>query len=208
MPEEPSSTDPGSTHRLLRASQDGDRAALAELLQRYLPVVRGFVRRRMSPLLHARESESDVLQSVCADLLAASEIGFTDESGFRKWLCTAALNKLRHHDRHFRAQKRDAAREQPFPSDGDVAAAATASRSPSGEVAARERRARLEEAMGKLPEHYREIVRLVRMEGLSYRDAAHATGRSEDSVRNVLARALMRLAAVLDPDPGQPGADS
>lgn len=205
MPDRQVPREPVPTPRLLRASQQGDRAALAELLQRYEPVVRAFVRRQMGPLLSAKESESDVLQSVCADLLAAPEIAFTDEPGFRDWLCAAALNKLRHHGRDFRAKKRDAGREQALPSDGDVAAAGPAARSPSGELHARERRARIEQALAQLPEHYRDVVRLIRLEGHSYQEAAAATGRSEDSVRNILARALTRLAELLDPEEDGPG---
>jgi RNA polymerase sigma-70 factor (ECF subfamily) len=193
-----SSPRPDDTPDLLRASQTGDAAAIAELLRRHLPGVAGFVRRRMGPLLDQRESQADVLQSVCADLLATPGLAFADEVALRKWLYAAALNKLRNHRRRFRTQKRDAGREQPLPTDGDVAAAGAVPATPSGELVARERAERLEHALAQLPAHYREVFRLARVDGLSYAQVAAATGRTEDSVRNVLARALTRLAELLE----------
>jgi DNA-directed RNA polymerase specialized sigma24 family protein len=95
----------------VRASQAGDRAALEELLRRYLPGVRAFVRLRMGQRLRERESGSDLVQSVCTDLLTAHGLVLENEHGFRNWLYVAAMNKLRNHDRWFNAQKRDVARE-------------------------------------------------------------------------------------------------
>jgi RNA polymerase sigma-70 factor (ECF subfamily) len=193
-----------SSPRLLRASQEGDREALAELLRRHLPGVRAFVRLRMGPLLRARESGSDLVQSVCADLFSARGVAFADEPAFRGWLYAAALHKLRNHERHFLAQKRDAGREQPLvtgsgsAADGDLEQCYATVLSPSRVAIARERIARLEQAFDDLPEHYREVVTLARVAGLTYEQIAEATGRTADSVRNVLARALNRLAELLD----------
>jgi RNA polymerase sigma-70 factor (ECF subfamily) len=183
---------------LVRASQEGDRAALGELLRRYLPGVRAFVRLRMGPELRARESGSDVVQSVCADLLTARDVVIDDEVKFRNWLYVAALNKLRSHGRTLHAQKRDPGREAALPSGDDVAACYASVLSPSGQLIANERIAQLEAAFDQLPEHYREVVTLARIAGLTYAQIAAATGRTEDAVRNILARALNKLAALLE----------
>lgn len=169
-----------------------------------MPVVQEYLRVRMSPRLRALESESDVLQSVCGDVLAMPGIAFDDEEGFRRWLCAAVLNKVRNHDRHFHAQRRDARRAEPLPSDGELPAEKPAAASPSRELIDRERNDRLHAALQKLPEHYQEIVRRVRFDGLSYEEAAAATGRSVASVRNILARAITRLAGLLDTGRGDP----
>ncbi len=185
--------------RLLRASQEGDRAALAELLGRYLPRVRAFVRLRMGPLLRARESGSDLVQSVCQDLFSAHGVAFADEAALRAWLYAAALNKLRNHERHFRAQKRDGARDEPLATSGssDLESCYASVLTPSRVAMARERLARLELAFDALPEHYREVVTLAKVAGLTYDQIASATGRTSDSVRNILARALNKLALLL-----------
>lgn len=183
---------------LLRASQNGDREALGELLRRLLPGVRAFVRLRMGPDLRARESGSDIVQSVCADLLAGEGLVFEDEAKLRNWLFCAALNKVRSHGRSLKAQKRDPALEVPLASHDDVGACYARVLSPSGQLMARERIARLEAAFDDLPEHYREVVTLARVAGLTYAQIAASTGRTEDAVRNILARALNRLAARLE----------
>lgn len=194
---------PSDAPRLLRASQAGDRDALAKLLQRYLPRVRAFARLRMGPALRARESASDLVQSVCTDLFSSHGIAFADEAALRAWLYTAALNKLRNRERHFRAQKRDAAREQPLDSGDSTDAGLSLEEcyasvlTPSRVAIARERVARLEAAFDALPDHYREIVTLARIGGLTHEQIAAATGRTVDAVRNLLARALNQLAVQL-----------
>jgi RNA polymerase sigma-70 factor (ECF subfamily) len=185
---------------LVRASQAGDRAALDELLRRYVPGVRAFLRLRMGPSLRAHESAADVVQSVCVDLLSAHGLAFPDEAAFRNWLFVAAMNKLRNHDRALHSQKRDPARVEHLASNDadDLAACYARVLSPSGELMARERLLRLESAFDRLPEHYREVVALARIAGLTYEQVASATGRSADAVRNILARALNKLAVLLD----------
>src|SRR5690606_38362134 len=70
--------------------------------------------------------------------------------------------------------------------------------SPSRVAMGREQVMRLELAFDALPGHYREVVTLARVAGLSYEQIATATGRSVDSVRNILARALNKLASLLE----------
>lgn len=194
----PGADQPENLPSLLRASQHGDRQALAELLRRFLPGVRAFVRLRMGPELRAHESCSDIVQSVCGDLLSAHGLVFEGEIPFRNWLYVAALNKLRNHDRWLHTEKRDVARQTPLDDGDDLAACYASVLSPSRIAIGKERIARLESAFDQLPEHYREVVTLSRIGGLSHDEIAARTGRTPASVRNILARALNELAARLD----------
>jgi RNA polymerase sigma factor (sigma-70 family) len=157
----------------------------------------------MGPALRAREAGSDVVQSVCVDLFSAHGVTFADEAALRAWLFAAALNKLRNHERHHRAQKRDVRRERSLPDgdDGEAGASIEACYASvltgSRVVMARERVARLEAAFDALPEHYLEVVTLARIAGLTHAQIATATGRTPDAVRNILARALNKLAVLL-----------
>ena len=66
-----------------------------ERVQQYLPRLRAFVRARMSPAVRRRESCSDIVQSVCRELVEnRSRLDFPDEARFRGWLFTAALTKV------------------------------------------------------------------------------------------------------------------
>ena len=57
-----------------------------------------------------------------------------------------------------------------------------------------ERRSRLLAEMDDLPADYREVIRRVKLEEQSVAQVAAALGRSENAVKKLLARALLRLA--------------
>ena len=58
--------------------------------------------------------------------------------------------------------------------------------------------ARVERALAELPEHYREVITLSRVVGLSHKEVAESMGRSEGATRVLLHRALGELADVLE----------
>jgi hypothetical protein len=58
------------TRLWIAASCSGDAEALARLLTGFLPELRAFVRLRLGPELRARETSSDLVQSVCREVLA------------------------------------------------------------------------------------------------------------------------------------------
>lgn len=194
---------------LLRASRSGDLSALHALLQHHLPGLRAFVRVRMSPLLRARESAEDLVQSACCDLLTAlDDFEYRGEEAFRGWLYTAVWHKVLNKERAAREQKRDARREVAI--DGGSGAAPLGevyarTLTPTQECLAKERVERLEAAFDGLPEHYREVVALSRFAKLSRQEIAARLGRSEDSVRNLLHRGLAELARLLRSDESSHG---
>ncbi|MCA8975247.1 MAG: hypothetical protein KDC98_11025, partial [Planctomycetes bacterium] len=60
-----------SDHRdLVDSASHGDPQAVEELLVRHLPRLRAFVRLRSPFALRARESCSDLVQSVCREVIA------------------------------------------------------------------------------------------------------------------------------------------
>jgi RNA polymerase sigma-70 factor (ECF subfamily) len=105
----------------------------------------------------------------------------------RGWLFTVARNLWRD---HARGRAREAARvdalEMPAPADSDDAADA------------RRRVARLETALGELPEGSREVLLLVAIEGMEPSQAAAVLGLTPEATRQRLSRARTQLAAALD----------
>jgi RNA polymerase sigma factor (sigma-70 family) len=69
--------------------------------------------------------------------------------------------------------------------------------SPTQQVAGNEFLERLQGAFGALNEREREVVLLSRVVGLSRTEVAEAMGESEGAIRNLLHRALAKLAARL-----------
>lgn len=182
---------------LFARARAGETAALDELLVAYLPRLRAFVRARMDQQLRQRESCSDLVQSVCRDLMAArDQYVFRGEAEFRGWLFTAALNKVREKHRFHGAERRDARREAADA--GDLAAAYATVATPSGAAMRNEELERLEAAFEQLPEDYREVVTLTRLCGLPQQEVAALMGRSADAVQKLLGRALLKLGEILD----------
>lgn len=176
-------------------ARTGDGAALEQLLAQYLPQLHAFVRVRLGPL-RARESSMDVVQSVCRELLdVRTPFEFRGEERFRAWLFTAALNKLNDKRSFHGQQRRDVRREDPH---ADDAARLVASLlTPSVDAIGTETAEALQAALAALSEEHREVVTMARVVGLPHRVIAEVLGRSEIAVRQLLVRALLRLAAEL-----------
>jgi RNA polymerase sigma-70 factor (ECF subfamily) len=70
--------------------------------------------------------------------------------------------------------------------------------SPSGELSRAEDAAALAAAMEKLPDDYRQVIRLRHREGKSFAEIARVLERSEDAVGKLWARALQSLSRELN----------
>jgi RNA polymerase sigma-70 factor (subfamily 1) len=176
---------------------------IEQLLEQHLDGLRAFLRLRAGAALRARLGHSDLVQSVCREVLAGRErFAFQGEAAFRGWLYTAALRKLVEHDRRLHAGVRDVRREVCLDADGGADAAvlqgyATAT-TPSMVAMGREGAAKLEQAFDELSEQHREIITLSRLAGLSHAEIGAQLGKSEENCRQLLRRALLKLALALE----------
>jgi RNA polymerase sigma factor (sigma-70 family) len=158
--------------------------------------LRAFVHQKISPRLLSKESSSDVVQSVCREVLQGAQgFQYQGEAAFRGWLHQTALRKLVDHQRHFEAQKRDG---QPVAlstiSAAEFALIASGVHSPSSQAMLREDLEMLERAFARLSETDQLILRLIRVDGLSHAQVAQRLQCSEENSRKQLSRALARLA--------------
>ena len=195
----PGNLDPVSDEnvRLFDDATQGDRDALDQLLQRYLPQLHAFVHARLGPGLRARESSLDVVQSVCRQLLSAREgFDFRGEDRFRAWLFTAALNKVREKHRRLHSGKRDVGREEEG-ADDSAFAAVVHLLTPSQEAIGNETSAAVRDALAALAEEHREVITLSRLVQLPHKVIAEVMSRSEAATRQLLARAMVQLAREL-----------
>ena len=193
-------------HELFRSAAGGDAAARDELFRRHLAGLRAFVRVRIGPLLRTKESSSDLVHSVCREVLEdLSGFEYRDEAGFRHWLYRRAENKIVDRARFWRREKRDVRREVAIDADDERSREARelaeleSLYTPSRDAAAREELERVERAFTELPDDYREVISLAKIVGLPHAEIAHEMGRSEGAVRTLLSRALARLATLHEP---------
>jgi RNA polymerase sigma-70 factor (ECF subfamily) len=189
----------------IEAASKGDAAAIEALLAQYLPELRRYLARNAAPLVAARESSSDLAQSVCRDVLerlATERFSYRGEAEFRQWLFNAACLKLRARHRFWLAAKRDAGPAagsiEPDPSavEGADREPAAPVASPSAAAGLREEVERLRAALERLPANYRQVVVLAYVDGLSHREIAARLAISEANSRVLLSRALARLATL------------
>ncbi|MCC7012235.1 MAG: sigma-70 family RNA polymerase sigma factor [Planctomycetes bacterium] len=192
--------------KLAELAARGDRAALNRLLERYLPELRAFVRLRAGAVVRARESNSDIVQSTCREVLQHMErFQFPSEAAFKQWLYTTALRKIINRKDYYLAQKRDALREVPLApsstSDDEqrLMDCYRSFSSPSRHAMVKEELERVERAFEQLPEEYREVITLAHVVGLSRAEIAEHMGKSEGNVRVLLHRALAKMSAILSP---------
>lgn len=159
--------------------QQGDGEAYRELLGGLEPQVRRFLRRRFPPI-------HDV-DDVCQDVMIALHTSrHTYEPGrsFDAWFFAIATHTAID---HVRRTKRRSARET-------VALEELAEQGERGQEALGHG---LREALEALPASQREALRLVRLDGLSMKDAASRAGTTEGAMKVRAHRAFKALRSLL-----------
>ncbi len=189
----------------LAAARGGDQRALEYLFARFLPSLRAFVRLRVGQKVRARESTSDLVQSIFREVLQdLHQFVGHDEKQFKKWFFTVALHKIQSRHRFHAAERRSPEREV-RPVEPTSGAAADANLldcyasfcTPSQHAVANEEAERIETAFESMPDDYRTIVTLACIIGMTHAEIAVELERSEPAVRKLLSRARARLARLL-----------
>ena len=149
---------------------------------------------RMGPELRARMDPEDVLQEVAIEAVNSWKT-LSAEQNAGAWLVTLARRKVA---RILRDQlgvaARDPRREHAIKTDLPLADRR------SGPVTNADRKDRLElleQAMERLSEDHREVILLMKIEGMSAKEVGERMQRSENAIHLLLSRALKRLAEEL-----------
>ncbi len=174
-------------HRVIEAIRRGDRYAFTELTQRHSSWVRGVI----FGVLGDRDRLDDVAQQVW--IRVWEQIGrLRDPRQWRTWLYrmarNAAVDAGREHTRRRRLARE--VREQRV-------AGPTTESAAWRTIAQREQRTVVLDAIGSLPELYREPFVLRHLEGWNYQRIAEVMGMPVDTVETRLVRARRLLRAQL-----------
>ncbi|MCR9208702.1 MULTISPECIES: sigma-70 family RNA polymerase sigma factor [Rhodopirellula] len=191
--------------KLIADARSGDQEALGELLDSYRKFVKFLARSGLHHHLQGKADPSDLAQEVCiaAHGNMADFRGQTPEE-FAGWLRGILSNVLAMHLRKYLGtQKRDPRLEQNLNASlvnasgflqSKIAADVT---SPSQHFARNEAFLQLAEALESLPEHYREVIVLRHVEGMSFADVAKSMDKSVDSVEKLWVRGLAKLRTIM-----------
>jgi RNA polymerase sigma-70 factor (ECF subfamily) len=189
-----------SDEQIVRRYRSGDAGAASVLLDRYFPLLRARVRRRLSGKVRRRVAESDVIQDAyLAALNCIDEFEDRGEGSLRAWLIGIADHRL--HDavrRHTGTAKRSTQREVTRAGRPETAYLVAVQRTPSKVAATDEQVARIRSAMVELSADHRRVLQLALEEGLSLREVAVHMGRSREAAKKLYGRAVCRLRSLVE----------
>lgn len=177
---------------LLAAARGGDGDALAELLEAYRPYLLELARARVSPDLAPKAAPSDVVQQTVVDGWAGfAKFAGRTEADFVAWLRVILVNNVTDLAKQFKqANKRRVDREVPAADCGWDDRLPDRGNTPSWHAVRSEEQAAMFDALERLPEDHRLVVRLRHEQGLPFAEVAAQLGRSEDATRQLWCRAI------------------
>ena len=193
---------------LLHLARGGDAGALGQLLERYRPYLALLARLQIGRRLQGKADCADVVQEA---FLEASrhfaQFRGATEREFAAWLRQILAASLAHLvRRYWGTLARDVRLERTLEGDLDQSSQAldraliAVGSTPSQHVSRREQAALLTDALGRLPDDYREVILLRHGEGLTFPQVAERMGRSLDSVEKLWLRAVTRLRQTVGGD--------
>jgi RNA polymerase sigma-70 factor (ECF subfamily) len=196
-----SSRHPPGPDELLQLAQGGQRQALGPLLELYRNYLGVLARVEIGRRLQGKIDDSDLIQDTFLEAHRHFDrFRGSTEAELMAWLRQILASRLGKVARHyFGTRRRDPRLEQELVVGIDQSSQALGGglvargSSPSQQAERREQAVLLADALQRLPEHYREVIILSHLEGLSFPEVARRMGRSLDSVKNLWARALGRL---------------
>ena len=177
----------GHLAALMRTAQAGDRDAYSALLFALLPLLREAVRHRF-PFLQPHDID-DLVQDILLSL-HASRATYDPSRAFLPWLGAIARNRMADSARRYaRRRAHEVATEQPletFPAD-----AANSSATGYGDSQA------LGQAMAALSPGQRQAIELMKLQEMSLKEAAAATGMTIGALKVSVHRAMAALRKAL-----------
>ena len=185
-------TDPHAEYALLARLKNGDEAAFTALYRRHKDAVYRFA------LLYCGSpgTAADVTQDTFVHLMTKASQFDPTRGTVGSWLCGVARNVARRHLGEPREDYRDPA---VLHDDSDPQAALIETETPLERVLKNEAAEQVRAAIARLAPHYRDVLVLCEITGLSYAETAQVCGVEIGTVRSRLNRARTALASTLAP---------
>ena len=191
---------------LIQDARGGDDAALGRLLDSYCQYLTLLARVQIGRRLQGKVDPGDLVQETFLD--AHRQFGRfrgTSERELVAWLRRILAGQFALTLRRYLGTKgRDVKLERELAAEIDHSslvmdrALVAPYSTPSQQAARREQAVLLADALGQLPEDYREVIILRHLESLTFGEVAQRMGRSENSVQKLWVRALASLRRSLE----------
>jgi RNA polymerase sigma-70 factor (ECF subfamily) len=196
---------PPDPEQLIALARAGNATALGQLLESYRTYLLLLSRLQLGRRLQGKVDPADLVQET---FLAAHSHFATfrgaSEAELVAWLRQILAERLAKLVRHYYGtQRRDIRLERELEAEMEESSRllnhslAASTSTPSQKAARREQAVLLAAALEQLPEHYREVLILHHLQGLSLPEVARRLERTLDGVKNIWLRALARLRQVV-----------
>lgn len=181
----------------LTAARSGSREALGELLERYRNYLLLIAQQEMDPALNAKVGPSDLIQETFLEAQRDFQhFHGHSEPELLAWLRQLLHNNLANLARFYRdTAKRDIQREVPLDLLGEPRADTV---TPGEQAAAAEQATRLQDALGRIPADYREVLLLRCRDNCSFEEIGRRLNRSANAAQKLWARAVERLRTEME----------
>ncbi len=186
---------PTSTLGLLERARKGDQAAFTLLFEKYAPRLAVLIHCKLSPALRGKFDVDDILQEV---FLAASQdlpsFHYEKPGSFMSWLSRIADNRIVDLARFETRQKRAGGARVGLRSPTNPNGFEPLDRqTPSRILRDKEELGLLAAKLQSLPESYRQVIIMARVELLPTEEIARRLGKAKGAVAVMLHRALQRM---------------
>lgn len=186
---------------LIQRARGGEKQALNELIETWRTYLLFVANAELDAELKPKLGASDLVQSACVDIHKHfHEFRGDTVAEWKAWLRQLLLRDVQDVRRRFReAGKRDLNREQQF-ADGEGFQFDPAGEdlSPSASLIAWEETEALREALARLSDEHRLVIRLRNWDDLPFAEVGKRLNRSEDVARKLWSRAVKKLQVELE----------
>lgn len=185
------------------AAQSANVRLIEQLVRKHESVIRQFIARRSGPEVLKRATVDDIFQeTVVAAYKSADNFEFRDDRRFIAWIGTIARRVI---SRCAGGAKQDpqTIRIRGSQSSGNGVPDADLTlraRTPSSLAAEREYAAMLKRAIQRLPQDYRRVLTLYKLEERPLAEVAESMGRSKGAICRLIDRAMEQLRTKLADD--------
>ena len=188
-----------SSHGLVERVQQGDHEAFSRLFEKYRSRLAVLVHYKLGSDLRRDADVDDILQETMLRAYRDIErFEYKAPGSFMSWLARIAehviVDAARAQKRHKRAGEHVPFRSESNPGGPDPADFHT----PSRIFSENESLGRFVETLGSLPEDYRRVILLAKVEGLATSEIAQRLEKSNEATSLLLHRAIKRLQALYD----------
>ena len=188
---------PTTTHGLVERAKNADSRAFSQIFRKYRPRLAVLIHYRLGPELRRYGDVDDILQETFFRAFRdLTNFKYESPGSFMSWLSRIAGHAIADMARAQSRKKRQADFVSFRSESNPGGAEPTDSHTPSRIFSEQEGLGRLLARLDSLPADYRQIILLIKVEGLTTSEAAERLGKSSPAVSLLLHRAIKKFGAL------------